>query len=224
MMKFVAILALFAVAVSAESFTYKLPKFPCAYQMTVETFEKDKSLGKTIVELNGRYMLVHNDGKLSGVARPDILKEGNVSLFTVDSDDCEIEYMSVDEYVGLLDQYLKALFSGVDGKKWDHKKSEEFRGKKCDHYYDDNKNSGNLYVIDDYPYAISGEVDYVAVMEYKWEAPMKDFVLSKKDYPKCYDKEKKVADEPSEDYIMCEASSIKIAFVAIFVALISALF
>jgi len=85
---------------------------------------------------------------------------------------------------------------------------------------DDDK---SIYVYEDRVYGMV-EREYEYVFEYKWEAPMEDFALSKKDYPDCVKKEKKLTDVPSEDYIMCAASSLKVAFVALFAALLAALF
>jgi len=225
MMKFVAVLALVLVAVSAKE-KFKQPKMPCDFTLTYTGYEDGKKLAQYIIEINGRYLKI--DVKVDGekavsLLRPDIVKDGKVTAFGAADGDCEVEEITEEEMKYVLAMYTTELFEYAGDKEWDHKESKKWRDKKCDHYYDDEKDSMEIYVYDGYLYGMVYDEDE-AVFEYEWKAPMKDFVLSKKDYPKCYDKEKKVADTPSDDYVMCAASSVKIAFVAMLVALLAALF
>jgi len=223
MMKFVAVLALVLVAVSAKNH-FKQPKMPCDYTLTYTGYEDDKKLGQYIIKFNGRYFKLDmnaDDEKGVMLLRPDIGKSG--TGFSAYDGDCEVEELTEEEVKYIIEIYGSEIFSYVNDKDWDNKDSKKWRGKKCDHYYDDEKYGVELYVYDDHIYGMASD-EMEVTFEYEWKAPMSDFVLSKKDYPKCYDKEKKVADTPSDDYVMCAASSVKIAFVAMLVALLAALF
>ena len=221
-MKFVVFLALVVVAVSAKDYTYNMPKFPCSYQMTITSYDDGKKDDSEQVEFSGRYYKFSRDDKIVGVIRPDLGKDGSLLFFDSVSSGCSVEEMEMEVLQYLIDRHTNRLFAYVANKTWDHKDSETYRDKKCDHYYND-EDSRSIYVHDDHIYAIREE-DRELVFEYKWKAPMEDFVLSKKDYPKCYEKEKRVADVPSEDYIFCAASTVKIAFVAVVAAIANSLF
>jgi len=227
MMKFVVVLALVLVAVSAGN-KFKQPKMPCDYKIDAKIYEDKKKTADYVVEFNGRYFkLAAKDDREKYVMllRPDIGSDGNMTAFFSEDDECEVEEVTMDEFKYIANIYSNLFWLYYDDKDWDHKEDKKYRDKKCVHYYDDDKDEPSIYVYDDYIYGVvSGEEDFEYVLEYTWKAPMDDFVMSKKDYPKCYDKEKKVADTPSEDYVMCAASSVKIAFVAMLVALVAALF
>ena len=177
------------------------------------------------VEFNGRYFkLTRNDYDMVErvLLRPDIGGGDNITGFEYTSDMCRVDYLDMEDFNYVLDTWGSRFFRYVNDKKWDHKESKKYKDKKCDHYYDDG-NDESIYVYDDYVYVIT-EGEYDIMFEYKWEAPMEDFVLKEKDYPKCVKENRKVAEIPSEDYVMCSASNVKIAILAIFVALVSALF
>ena len=222
-MKSVAVFALVLVAVSA-SYYYKQPKFPCAYVMEMKAYDDGKDAGKYKIEVNGRYMKVkYEDGddyEYTMLIRADIGGEGNVTWFYTEGEYCYVDPMEMEEAAYDLSIYGQGIMMYLDGRNWDKKKSEEWKGKKCDHYYDDDDDDEGLYVYDE---RVIGVVSrrYEYVIEYKWEAPMEDFVLDVKD---CVKQEKKVGEVPSEDYIMCAASSLKVAFVAILAAFVVALF
>jgi len=226
MMKFVAVLAAVLVAVSASEY-FKQPRYPCAYQVNVKLYEGKKEYGTVLTEVNGRYMKFdlqekEEDYNVMYLLRPDIGGEGNVTFFMGDGEYCYVEPIEMEDAAYVTESLSNFILMYVDGKNWDHKKSETWRDKKCDHYYDDDDDE-SIYVYDGRIYGVT-ERHGEYVFEYKWEAPMEDFVLSKKDYPNCVKQEKKVADVPSEDYIFCAASSLKVAFVALLAALLVALF
>ena len=225
MMKFVAFLALVLVAVSAKNH-FKQPKMSCAYKLNVKVYEDGKWSGEDMVEFNGRYFKIvsKREETFLGLLRPDIGGEDNLTVFSHERSECEVEEVTMDDFKYVSEMYSNLFWLYVNDQDWDHKKDEKFKDKKCVHYYNDKNDEGSIYVYDDYIYAVVYDDKNYYTLEYEWKAPMEDFVLSKKDYPKCYDKEKKVADEPSEDYIMCAASSVKIAFVAMVAALLAALF
>ena len=224
MMKFVAVLALILVAVSAKEH-FKQPKMPCAYKITAKVYESDKVEGDYVVEFNGRYMkLVAKDSEeYAMLLRPDIGKDGKMTGFGVEDGKCYVDELTMEDFEYVLDIYGNLFWQYVGDNDWDHKEEKKYKGKKCVHYYNDGGDEG-IYVYDDYIYVAQYDKGDYFELEYEWKAPMKDFVLSKKDNPKCYDEEKKVAEEPSEDYIMCAASTMKVAFAAVFVALLAALF
>ena len=228
MIKFVAFVALVLVAVSAKEY-FKQPQMPCAYRMMIDIYEYKQKLGKYDIKYNGRYLKVEAEAekeKYLILLRPDLGKNGNSTMTFYSSDDDECEVMQVEKEIA--DEYLEIYSTAVllyaDDKKWDNKVTKTYRNKKCDLYYDDDdEDDMKLYVYDDHIFAIVGQ-SFEYVFEYEYKAPMSDFTISKKDYGKCYEKEKKISDKPSEDYIMCAASSVKVALVAIFVALVSTLF
>ena len=226
-MKFVAVFALMLVAVSA-SYYFKQPKFPCAYQIKIKLYEDKKEVGKYSVEMNGRYAMASFEFKDEGyddtyLVRPDIGGKDNATLILGDKDNCYVYTIEMEEANYFTHNIGNLVLMYVDGRNWEKKKSEEWRGKKCDHYYDDDDDDESIYIYDD---RIYGMVDrrYEYVFEYKWEAPMEDFVMKEKDFPQCAKQEQKITEVPSEDYIMCAASSLKVAFAAILVALLAALF
>jgi len=223
-MKFIAILALVLVAVSAKDYKFKQPKMPCAYKMTITDYYKGTKDGQYVCEFNGRYFKMkvsYEDYEVFMLARPDIGSDGNVTIFESEDDECYAEEIDLDTYAYVLAEYGSGLTGYFDDKTWDHKESKTWRDKKCDHYYDDEDEG--IYVYDDHIYGwVDGKEEIV--FEYEYSAPMKDFVLSKKDFPECVKKAKEVAETPSEDYIMCAASSLKVAFVAVLAALVCALF
>ena len=223
-MKFVAVFALVLVAVSA-SYYFKQPKFPCTYQLKIKAYEDKKDLGKYEIAVNGRYFKmrfkVENDYDITFVLRPDLAGEGNITYFEYDKDEkeCYVDQMEMEEAAYFLQIYGQGFLMYVDGKNWENKKSVEWRGKKCDHYYDDDDDE-SIYVYDDRVYGVVYR-DEEMVFEYEWEAPMEEFVM---DYSECVKENKKVAEVPSKDYIFCAASSLKVAFAAILAALLAALF
>jgi len=190
----------------------------------------DSNLFKTVREKNSLcYSISSNIYKVSnimfitaGLFRPDIGGEDNITCFEYTKDECEVEEVELEVLDYVIDTWGKRWFKKVDDKKWDHMESKKYNDKKCDHYYNDDEKE-SIYVYDDHIYVITGE-NYDLIFDYKWKAPMEDFVLAEEDYPKCFKEKRKVAEIPSEDYIMCAASSTKIAFIAITVALIAALF
>ena len=224
-MRFISVIALVVVVCAADNH-FKQPKFPCAYQMELTWYRGESKVRQDNVEFNGRYCKVHmkvDVYEVVALLRPDIGGGENMTGFQFMDGECEMEHVGMEEFAYVVDTYGSGMFRAVDDKKWDHKEKKTWRGQKCDHYYNDKKDSVSIYVYDDHIYGLVEE-DYEVTVKYKWEAPMKDFVLSKKDYPKCYEKDKKVAEEPSEDYVFCTASTMKVAFLAVFVALVSALF
>ena len=228
MIKSVAVLALVLVAVSA-SYYYKQPRFPCAYEMKTKLYRDDKEEGSVKSLVNGRYAKVKIDNdeyETMILLRADLGGEGNVTAFFAEkgSEYCYVEPVELEDTAYFTSYYTQGLFSYVDGRNWKNKKSVEWKGKKCDRYYDgDDDEDISLYVLDDYIYGMSDR-RYAYVFEYKWEAPMEEFVMKEKDYPECVKQEKKVTEVPSEDYIFCAASSLKVAFVAILAAFVVALF
>ena len=225
-MKFVAVFALMLVAVSA-SYYFKQPKYPCAYQLKLKPYADKKEIGKLEVAVNGRYFKMEykvEDYNLVLLFRPDLADKGNVTIFEYDIEEkeCYSEEMEMEEASYFINLYGQGLLEGADGRNWEKKKSEEWRGKKCDHYYNDDDDEG-IYVYDDHVYGLV-EHELEIVYEYEWEAPMEEFVMKEKDYPQCVKENKKVAEEPSKDYVFCAASSLKVAFAAILAALLAALF
>ena len=225
MMKFVVVLALLLAAVSAKEY-FKQPKYPCAYAVKITEYWKETKSGTIDVALNGRYfkyMIKSDEYSTTVLLRPDIQdKDGRMNTFYAYDQYCYSQFVDMEDVAYMLQTVGNPLISYVDGKSWDHKETKTYRGKKCDHYYDDNGEE-SIYVYDDRVYGyIDNSEEFV--FEYEMEAPMEEFVLKEKDYPDCVKENKKVTEVPSEDYVFCAASSVKVAFVAIVVALVSSLF
>jgi len=226
-MKFVAVLALVLVVVSASEY-FKQPKFPCAYKITATGFRGSKIDVTYVIEVNGRYfklqMTYDKEYDILAVIRPDIGGDGNVTLVEteVGADYCYVEPILM-QYANYFVNVYGNLLMYVDGKSWEHKKSETYKGKKCDHYYDDDGRE-SIYVYDDHIYAISEKDGDDFIFEYEWEAPMEDFALKEKDFPACAKQNSKIAEVPSLDYVFCAACSIKVAFVAVLATFLAALF
>jgi len=208
--------------VCAEDITFKQPKFPCAFQMRITEYEEKKEVFAHDIEFNGRYFKLTRNGDFAALLRPDIGGEDKLAAFTPKGKDCDYGEVGMDVLKYVIDSYSEGFFLTVNAKKWEHKKTETWRGKECTHYYDDDKDHESIYVYDDHIYGIVHQEEDI-VFEYTWEAPMDDFTMSKKDFPLCVEREKRVAEVPSEDYVFCAAASVKIAFVAVLAALISAL-
>jgi len=228
MMNFAVVLALCILAGSAAEYTFKQPKLPCAFRMNTTTYLGEDKTGERVVEFNGRYFWYLSNigyGDTIYLLRPDITKGDKITGFSVSSDsvECSVVEKGLEECTRVRDDFGDNSFDWLNNKTWKNKESKTWKGKKCDHYYDDDPEGPSIYVNDGYLYGKIQEI-YDLVYEYKWEAPMEDFVMSNEVYPKCVAKEKKVADVPSEKYAACEASYLKVAFVAILVALVSSLF
>jgi len=228
MMKFVAVLALIAVAVSAKEH-FKQPQLPCAWTQDITMYEGEKKVGSYHIEMNGRYMkLEGKDGdeeKYMLLVRADIGNDDNVTIFEMDEEDdeCYVEQIDLKELAYYENIYSNLLTLYVYDKDWDHKETKTYRKKKCDYYYDDDDEEGSIYVYDGRIFAVLAH-EMESVIEYEDKAPMEDFVISKKNYPKCVEKDKKVAEVPSDDFVFCAASSVKVAIVAVVAAVFSALF
>jgi len=227
MMKFVAVLALLLVAVSAKEH-FKQPKFPCAYEMKMSASDGDESYGEYKLYMNGRYVKLkvtsEEEKGYNGVllVRPDLGGEGKFTVFEGFGEYCYSAVMDNKDLPYFLDSYGKVFLEYADDKDWDHKETKTWKGKKCTHYYDDDEDE-SIYVYDDRVYGYV-ENDFVIVFEYEWKASMDEFVLKEKDYPECVKENKKVTEVPSDDYVFCAASSLKVAFVAVVAALVSSLF
>jgi len=167
-----------------------------------------------------------NDGdeeKYMALVRADIGNDDNVTIFEMEDDECYVEQIDLKVLAYYQNIYTTFITMYVNDKDWDHKETKTYRKKKCDHYYDDDDEEGSIYVYDGRIFAVvAHETEFV--IEYEDKAPMEDFVMSKKNYPKCVEKDKRVAEVPSDDYVFCAASSVKVAIVAIVAALFSALF
>ena len=224
-MKFVAVLAFVLVSVSA-SYYFKQPKYPCAYQIKIRMYEDKKDLGKYEIAMNGRYFKMRykfDDYDLALLMRPDLAGEGNITIFEGSEKECYAGEIEMEEAAYFVNIYGNGFLVYEDGRNWDNKKSKEWRGKKCDFYYDDKDDEEGIYVYDDHIIGVVDE-DEEMVFEYEWDAPMEEFVMKEKDYPECVKENKKVAEEPSKDYVFCAASSLKVAFAAILAVLLAALF
>jgi hypothetical protein len=224
-MKFLAVIALVAVAVAAE--TYKVNvKLPCEYEVKIKMKSKGVTadFGKTYV--NGRYMKSETEvlGKKSiTLYRPDInKKEGDTEKIASVSfalGVCTLDYVDV-----------KTIFPDVDEEEntmyFENKEKQNYGDEKCTAYWNGTSidKDGGIFVCDDelrcVRAVLAGETTDT-IMEYEYDAPMEKFVIKE---DACTKIEKKLAEEPSEDFIMCAASSVKVAFVALLVALVSALF
>ena len=186
------------------------------------------------MEFNGRYFKmaywIDEEDNLV-LVRPDISDGENVTSFHAVDSLCDVGELGEEEFAYLLDAYSRFLWAKVDDRDWDHKESKEYKKKKCDHYYNDDDVNESIYVHDNHFYGIFRD-GKETVLSFEWEAPMKDFVFSEKNYPNCVYKEKKVADVPSSDCAVSKpsasstdvANSIHVAFITILVAVISALF
>jgi len=225
-MRFVAVLALLLVAVSAKEH-FKQPKYPCAYNIKISVSEKGEKVEEFKIYVNGRYLKMkmtseERDYSSALLLRPDIGGEGNCTLMNSFKDYCYPIVVETKEASYIINTYSVLFLMYVDDKDWDHKETKTWRGKKCDHYYDDDDDE-SIYVYDGRIYGYAERSDEIT-FEYEWEAPMEEFVMKEKDYPYCVEAVKEVSEVPSEDYIFCAASSVKVAFVAIVVALVSSLF
>jgi hypothetical protein len=222
MFKTLAVLAVIVLAVSAEK--YKPPKLPCDYELKLIKKADSKSEDLIKLTINGRYLRMKmaddGDSDIYAVYRPDITKkEGGIEMIGVAAskgDDCKSDYTSLDAYLAFLKTLSGQIFGAVDYIDWKNKKEGEYDGEKCTVYYDDDEKDYALYVKDDYPLAMHAYDGTDLVFEWEWSAPMKKFKLDacKDDFGKT----------PSDDYVFCAAASVKVAVVALLVALVSALF
>jgi len=237
MMKVFAVLALLVLAVAAD-YKLKQPDYPCAFQLEVISKKGDEKNTELEFAVNGRYAWYkkeEEDGMAEVLYRPDITdtKAGVkfmicATKMTVGSKEtCTAIYVKTDRVVDHTVDVVTALLSDVVGAKFENKDSEKYDGKKCDVYYNDDKEEFAVYVYDEYVYAIhhrEDDVDYDLIFDYTWNAPLSLFVFDEKDHKDCVKKYESLADTPSVDYIFCAASNLKVAFVALLVALVSALF
>jgi hypothetical protein len=225
MNKVLFVLAVVAVALVAGE-KFKPKKLPCAFELKlVQTIDKKKSdLMK--ITINGRYLRMkmsddrkRGDDDMYVCYRPDITKkESGVDMIgaaVTYGGKCETAYGPLKEYLKMLDEFSETMFYGVDEIDWEHKKDTKYDGESCTVYYDDDEKDYALYVKDDYPLALHTQ-GYDLKFEWEWEAPMDKFKMDS-----CDGDFKKT---PSEDYIFCAASSVKVALAALLVALVSALF
>ena len=161
-------------------------------------------------------------GEMTTVFRPEITKnvdgvemqaaaavmDGKCSSIFVDPQDC-LDYVN---------DILKSTFAGLDNHTWEYKEEAEYNGKKCTVYYDYSIDYIAIYVHEGYIHVVrGGSID--VIIENKWEAPMESFVLKN-----CWKENKKFSQTPSKSYIFCDASNLKVAFIAVIVALLSAIF
>ena len=221
MMKAIACLALVAIVVSAGEYKFTQPKFPCAFQMKVVS--DGRELFSEVI--NGRFFkLVQYDAGVTsvGVSRSDITKkEGDVEKIAyanAKNGKCESGFVPLKDYLGVLKTYSEDIFAGMSDKTWKNKKNVTFNGKDCTAYYDDDIEEGAIYVYDGYIYAYADKFE-TTIFDFKLEAPLSEFVLEE-----CKSENKKFAETPSEDYVFCSSSSVKVAFAAILVALLCAFF
>ena len=224
MMKVLAFLAIVAIVVNGEGYKFTQPKYPCAYEMKMSMKQDGKAEDYMTLKVNGRYLWM-NSKKLDDmtvVYRPDInKKEDGVEMLLgagIMDGECLVQYVSLKDYLEILSSTLESAFQGLDNYTWAHKEEGEYNGKKCTVYYDTEIDQGAIYVYEGYIYVVHSW-SYDLIIENKWEAPMESFVLKE-----CKKENSKLADTPSESYIFCAASNLKVAFITILVALLSALF
>ena len=154
--------------------------------------------------------------EIYAVYRPDITKkESGVEMIGVAAskgDECESDYTPWDPYLAYLKTLSGQIFGVVDNIDWKNKKEGKYDGEKCTVYYDDDEKDYALYVKDDYPIAMHAYSTDL-IFDWEWSAPMKKFKLDacKDDFGKT----------PSDDYVFCAAASVKVAVVALLVALVS---
>ena len=225
-MKIFAVFALVAVAVYAKSYSFRDADKPCAYHQHIDIYEDNRKYAQYDVAFNGRYMKVKaksEEGDYLILLRPDIGHDKNATLLFFSYEECNMAEVEPEIAMEYLDTYHDVATRYVKNKQWDHKESKKYRGKQCDYYFDDDEDEASIYVYDEKIYGVI-EGDSEWVIEYDEDVSMSDFALSKKDYPECVEQEKKLADKPSDDYVLCAAGSMKVAIIALFAALVSAFF
>ena len=137
---------------------------------------------------------------------------------------CSVTSLPVVEYMNASISTLEDIFDECAKIDFPQKTTGKYGNKKCDIYYDTKIDDFAVYVYEDYIYAIhSGEKDdvYDLILDYTWKAPMKDFVF---DHKECVEQEKKLAETPSDDFVLCAASNLRVAFFTLLVALVTILF
>jgi len=233
MMKLFVVVALLAALVYADGYKIEQPKYPCDFSVKIYQKVDDKKTEYMKYKVNGRYMYykteADDDMKVETVVRPDIEKKvagvdciAQAAKTTVEGvSACVVTYVPVDTVVGHTTSLLDEMLEDILKHTYKNKKSMKFDGKSCDAYYDDDVEEEAIFVYDDFVYGIRMGKGEEGILEYEWKAPMEEFVFDHKD---CVAQEKKLADEPSEDYVFCAAASVKVALVALLVALVSALF
>jgi len=166
-----------------------------------------------------------DDDKITSIYRSDMTKEKDkkemIAIAAASDGKCKgSDYAPLDDYFEVLKTYSETVFDELKDVTWKNKKEDvKFKGKKCTAYYNDDIDGSAIYVYDGYLYAVHSSSDDTTILEYEWDVPMDTFVL--KD---CKSEDKRFAETPSEDFVFCASNSVKVAFVAILVALLSALF
>jgi len=237
MMKIFAVVAIVAVAVCAKSITFKQERLPCSYTLKSKVTVSGREVTSPKSFVNGRYIAssgAQGDQSFFGIVRPDITRKEDgreqiASFVSLGKNDCTLEWMNMTDYLAELKDYDYELFLGFNNATWDKKESVKYQGKKCDHYYNETKDSPSIYVYDDFIYVIHMKTDedndMDIIYDFNWDkVKMDKFIMKKDDFPACYKLDKRIADEPSKDYVFCGASSLKVAFVSILVALATVLF
>lgn len=223
-MKFLAVIALVAVAVAAETYKVEI-KLPCEYEVKMKVKSGSVSLDAGKQYVNGRYMKQEVEAmgqKSIQLIRPDInKKEGDAEMIAsvvFAAGMCNLNYVPV-----------KTLFPDDEDENamyYEHKEKQKYDGESCTAYWNGTSidKEGGIFVCGDEIRCVrdvDGGETMDMIMEYEYDAPMEKFIIKE---DACTKIEKKLAEEPSEDFIMCAASSVKVAFVALLVALVSALF
>jgi len=206
MMKVFALLAIVAVAVSAE-YTYKCPELPCIFEMKMKGKLNGTStdLGKFTVadhflrikaELGRR-----GDDDTYIVFRPDITStEGGKKMIggaMLTAGACKTEMAPWEECEELLNTLRGNLFGHLEYLSWDTKETVEYEGEQCTSYSNSSVETGSLIVCNEYPYYMNAGGNEV-IYEWKFEVDMDKFQLEE-----C---EGDFAKVPEEKYVVCDAS------------------
>ena len=225
MKTFIVIAVVATLSVMAEEYKLLQPSLPCAYQCNI-TASFDGKEDITRIEVNGRYQRIQFnslDGPAVCVVRPDIIDENDkkkIAMFCGGDKSCTHQFRPGPVMdVGIS---VDIMLKGINNRTYEHKESAKYNGLLCDCYYDGNSSEAEaVYVYEDFIYAVVRGKKNKTTFEYSWEAPIEDFKLDEKKYPKCHSS--KVYSTPSERYIFCGANSIQVTFSIFIFVLLTAL-
>jgi len=200
MMKIFVALAVIAIAVSAETYNYTVPKLPCAYQLIINQTKDGKSKDLTKMAVNDHFLRSKVDlNDIFFIYRPDITTlRGDrkmIGIAVFQDEECQSDWEELDGYLKFFDGLYDSLFADLNSISWNNKTDCKYNGKACTCYL---KKATDmiLYVYDDYPYVIrQGTTEQL--YEWEWDAPLNMFKLEdcfiddfgktpKEKYSKCY--------------------------------------
>ena len=222
-----------AIAVSAESYKYDLPKMPCIFTLKLSEVKDGKTTQWDKYFVNDHFLRTRlfpdRQGEdITTVYRYDITKKEDdkemIGFVVSKNDECQTYWTPMEEYLNMTGELYESFFGYLSKISWDSKEETKYNGKKCTLYRVTTNREYTLYVYEGYPYATGIDSD-VLIYEWEWEVPLSTFKLEgcegdfaktpAANYSKCPDT---VSSSSSDD----DAASSTQAFVALVFAVIAA--